>query len=108
MRIEPERRVWLKAESMRRLVEYPDNAMRRYLLCEVVQAYLPLEGPQLEEYGELLVTERYKGVTMVGLTWREEGELIGMQRMLKSQLLRPAPKTKPVVAPYNGRHEATA
>jgi hypothetical protein len=58
MRISPERRAWLKAEALRRLVACPEDDWRRLLLCECVQAYLPLEGPQLEEFEHLLVTER--------------------------------------------------
>jgi hypothetical protein len=49
MRIAPERRAWLKAEALRRLVNCGESDQRRFLLCECVQAYLPLEGPQLEE-----------------------------------------------------------
>jgi hypothetical protein len=60
MRIAPERRGWLKAEALRRLVSCSENEYRRFLLCECVQAYLPLEGPQLQEFEHLLLTEPYK------------------------------------------------
>jgi Domain of unknown function (DUF4351) len=73
MRIAPERRAWLKAEALRKLVGCPENPMRRYLLCEVVQAYLPLEGPQLEEFNHLLITEKYAEVLPMATTWFEEG-----------------------------------
>jgi hypothetical protein len=74
MRIPEERRAWLKAEALRRLVACPENPMRRFLLCEVVQAYLPLEGPQLEEFNHLLVTEKYAEVLPMATTWYEQGQ----------------------------------
>jgi hypothetical protein len=83
MRIEPERRVWLKAEALRRLVAAPENDVRRFLLCECVQAYLPLDGPQLEEFNHLLVTERYAGVRPMATTWFEQGKLQGERRMVR-------------------------
>jgi hypothetical protein len=86
MRIAPERRAWLKAEALRRLATAPENDVRRYLLCECVQAYLPLEGPQLEAFHHLLVTEKYMAVQQIGLTWFEEGELQGQRKMLQRLL----------------------
>jgi hypothetical protein len=38
MRIPPERRAWLKAESLRKIVEGRQSDNRRFLLCELVQA----------------------------------------------------------------------
>jgi len=86
MRISPERRAWLKAEALRRLVAAPENDVRRFLLCECVQAYLPLEGPQLEEFNQLLVSERYVGVQPMATTWFEEGQLQGQQRVVRKLL----------------------
>ena len=90
MRVPPERRAWLKAEALRRLVACPENEMRRFLLCEVVQAYLPLEGPQLEEFNHLLITEKYAEVLPMATTWFEEGlekgRVLGQRRILQKQL----------------------
>lgn len=86
MRIDPERRAWLKAEALRRLLAVPENDRRRYLLCECVQAYLPLEGPQLDEFNHLLITEKYMAVQKIGTTWFEEGELQGQRKMLQRLL----------------------
>lgn len=83
MRIEPERRAWLKAEALRRLIESPQADRKRFLLCECVQAYLPLEGPQLEEYNHLLTTERYMGVQPMATTWFEQGKLQGERRIVR-------------------------
>jgi hypothetical protein len=90
MRVAPERRAWLKAEALRRLVACPEDDWRRLLLCECVQAYLPLEGPQLEEFERLLVTERYAGVLPMATTWFEQGVekglVQGQRRLLRRQL----------------------
>jgi hypothetical protein len=45
MRMRPEEKPRFKAEALRRLVECPESEQRRFLLCECVQAYLPLHGP---------------------------------------------------------------
>ena len=86
IRIPPERRAWLKAEALRRLVACPEDDWQRLLLCECVQAYLPLEGPQLAEFEHLLVTERYAGIRPMATTWfeqgLEEGLLKGQRRTL--------------------------
>jgi hypothetical protein len=89
-----ERRAWLKAEALRRLVECPENDMRRFQLCEVVQAYLPLERPQLDEFNHLLVTPKYGGAMKVQATWfeqglekgLEQGEVKGKRNLLRRQL----------------------
>jgi hypothetical protein len=83
MRIAPERRAWLKAEALRRLVAAPENDRRRFLLCECVQAYLPLEGPQLEEFEHLLVTERYAEIQPMATTWYEQGMSQGERGMVQ-------------------------
>jgi hypothetical protein len=86
MRVSPERRAWLKAEALRRLVAAPENPHRRFLLCECVQAYLPLEGPQLQEFNNLLLSGRYEGVRPMATTWFEEGQLAGLRRTVSRQL----------------------
>jgi hypothetical protein len=99
MRISHERRAWLKAEALRRLVSASESDRRRFLLCECVQAYLPLEGPQLEEFEQLLVTERYVGVRPMATTWFEEGVEKGQRRLLRRLLeKRFGPLSAPVLA----------
>jgi hypothetical protein len=89
MNVPEEGRARLKAEALRRLVACPENEYRRHLLCECVQAYLPLEGPQLREFEQLLLTqEQYAGVRAMGLTWREEGAIEGKRQLLQRQLER--------------------
>ncbi len=91
MRVPEERRAWLKAEALRRLAACPENPFRKFLLCECVQAYLPLEGPQLQEFDHLLMSEPYAGVRPMATTWyeegrekgRREGEVRILQRLLE-------------------------
>jgi Domain of unknown function (DUF4351) len=44
---------------------------------------LPLEGPQLEEFKHLLVTEKYKGIQPMATTWFEEGICHVVRRLLE-------------------------
>jgi hypothetical protein len=99
MRISPERRARLKAEALTRLVASPLSDKQRFLLCEVVQAYLPLEGPQLEEFERLLTTEKYMAVLPTQKTWFEEGLEKGQRRVLRRQLeKRFGPLASPTLA----------
>jgi hypothetical protein len=86
MRVPEDRRAWLKAEALRRLVACPEEPFQRFLLCDCVQAYLPLEGPQLQEFNHLLMSEPYQGVQRMGTTWFEEGMEKGSRRILQRQL----------------------
>ena len=50
MQVPPERRAWLKEQAFHRVYACRENNLRRFLLFECVDAYLPLEGPQLHEF----------------------------------------------------------
>jgi hypothetical protein len=86
MHIPDERKAWLKAEALRRLVESSESDQRRFLLTECVQAYLPLEGPQREEYENLLVSKPYEGVMKTEMTTYEKGMQKGQLGLLEAQL----------------------
>jgi hypothetical protein len=73
MRIPEARKAWVKAEALRRLVSCPESEWRRFLLCECVEAYLPLEEPQQREYDQLLRSEPYKEILPMATTWFEKG-----------------------------------
>jgi hypothetical protein len=88
MRVPADRRAELKAEAMERLATSAENDARRYLLCECVEAYLPLEGPQLAEFERLLFTERYKEARMLGVTSFEKGLAEGLEKGLEQGLER--------------------
>jgi hypothetical protein len=83
MHIPDARRAWVKAEALRRLVTCPENEWRRFLLCECVQAYLPLEEPQQREFDQLLVSEAYKEILPMTTTWFEQGLEQGRQQGLE-------------------------
>jgi hypothetical protein len=86
MRVPEERKAWLKAEALRRLVGSGQNDWRRFLLCETVQAYLTLQEPQLKEFEDLLVTEPYKEVLPMTQTWFEQGVEKGIEKERKRWL----------------------
>jgi Domain of unknown function (DUF4351) len=88
MRVSEERRVELKAQAIERLATSRENEWRRYLLCECVEAYLPLEGRQLAEYEQLLQTECYKEAYTMAVTSFEKGVEKGQRLLLQRQLER--------------------
>lgn len=94
MRIEPERKAWLRAECLRRLtLECQENDYRKLLLINCVEAYLPLEGEQEQTYLQLLRTDlRYQETTQMIQTTYERGvaaaELRGRQEALREMAVR--------------------
>ena len=62
-----------------------EKESRRFLLAELVDASLSLEGPQLEEYNRLLTTEPYKAVLEMQRTFVEEELCRVVWRMLEKK-----------------------
>jgi hypothetical protein len=85
MRVPEERRAELKAEALRRLATSPLNEQQRYLLCECVDAYLPLHGPQLDEFQRLLLTERAMHPHMTGTIFGQ-GMAQGQRDLIREML----------------------
>jgi hypothetical protein len=91
MRCPDERKAWLKARALQRVSVANLTAYRRFLLMEIIEAYLPLVGPHLEEYERLLLTEDFKMVRVLGQTTFEkgfekgevQGQRLQMRRMLE-------------------------
>lgn len=54
MRVGKERRIQLAAEALERLVHCPENAYRKTLLCECVNAYLPTDEQQRRQFENML------------------------------------------------------
>ena len=73
MKVPRDRVAWLGAEALRRLQEAPLSDQQRFLLGECVQAYLPLDEVQQQEFERLLITETYHGVQAMNTTWYEQG-----------------------------------
>jgi hypothetical protein len=86
MKVPPERRAELKVRALERVVKSPESELRKYLLCECVEAYLPLEGPALAEYERELLTERYQEVREMVLTTFDKGRMEGQRLILQHQL----------------------
>jgi hypothetical protein len=88
MRIPQEQKARLKAEALRKLVQSGENDWRRFLLCDTVQAYLPLPEPQLAEFDRLLTTEDFKMVMPTVKTWYDQGLEEGLEKGIRQERLR--------------------
>jgi len=86
MRVQADRKAWLRAEALRRVQDFPDNEWRRWLLREFIEAYSPLDEFQQHEYESLLATEPYEGVRQMVATSYEKGIEQGQRRALQMLL----------------------
>lgn len=98
MKIKPERRPWLAAEALRRIVASEETVWRKKLLGECVMAYGLTDAPQRAAFNQLLAEEQYREVRTNMKTWLDEqyeemekkGEKAGMRkeqrRFLRRQL----------------------
>jgi hypothetical protein len=80
MRIPKDRVAWLGAEALLRLGGAPLNPHERFLLAECVQAYLPLDEKQKQEYDQLLQSDRYVEARTMNKTVYEEGLEKGLEK----------------------------
>jgi hypothetical protein len=80
MKVAPDRRGWLAAEALRRIVESQERPWRKHLLAECVQAYLQLDDEQRGVFEGLLRTEPFQGVKAMAQTWYEQGEEKGIEK----------------------------
>ena len=85
MKIPKDQVAWLGAEALRRIQEAPLSDQKRFLLGECVQAYLPLEPAQHQEFERLLASEPYRGVQAMNATWYERGMEQGMERGIEKE-----------------------
>jgi hypothetical protein len=75
---------------------------QRFLLAECVQAYLPLDAEQQQEFERLVATEAYQGVRAMNTTWFEKGIAKGQRELLREQLdKRFGPLSPPVLDRLN-------
>jgi hypothetical protein len=87
MKLPEDRLATVKAQALDRVAHSGESAWRKFLLCECIDAYLPLEGPTLAEYQALLLTEPYREVRDMAQTTYERGQIEGQCRLLE-RLLR--------------------
>ncbi|MCI0455548.1 MAG: DUF4351 domain-containing protein [Gemmataceae bacterium] len=85
MKVPAEQRAELKARALDRVVKSSENAVRKALLWECIDAYLSLEGPALTEYEDLLLT-KYPEVRTMAMTTFEKGQVEGRRTLLREQL----------------------
>jgi hypothetical protein len=85
MAMPAERQAEFKAQALDRVLKSKENAVRKTLLCECIEAYLPLEGPALAEYEDLLLT-KYPEVRAMALTTYEKGLVEGQRALLKEMI----------------------
>ncbi len=88
MRVAPDRRGELKAEALARVMASDLPELHKYLLAECIEAYLPLEGPQLVDYEQRLLTPQYGGAMQIAKTSRELGHEEGQRALFIRSLQR--------------------
>src|SRR5437588_5478212 len=86
MKIPKERVAWLGAQALQRIIKAPLPDQKRFLLSECVQAYLPLDEEQQQEYQRLVAGESYGEVRAMNVTWYEKGVEKGRREMLRELL----------------------
>ena len=88
MRVSPKRRLELAEEAWRRLAKCPENEYHRYLLCECVEAYTPLEEVQLRAFEGWLRQDSDSGVQTMSMglfdKYRKQGKEEGQRKMLRN------------------------
>lgn len=72
MKSKPERRPWLAAEALRRIVASSETVWRKRLLGECVMAYGLTDAAQRAAFNELLAKEKYREVGTIMKTWLDE------------------------------------
>jgi hypothetical protein len=81
MHVEPARKIWLRAEALRRLLlECHENDYRRFLLQECVEAYMQLDKEERRQFDQLLQTEPYKEIEPMMVTTFEKGIAKGIEQ----------------------------
>ncbi len=88
MNVPAEQRAALKARAYQRVRASRENEYRRFLLAEVVEAYLPLEGPHLAEFEQLLRSKKYKGARKMYESTIDQIEARGSERGQRKLLTR--------------------
>jgi hypothetical protein len=83
MRVLPDRRPEIRAESLAQVVQSPENDYRKFLLTEFVEAYLPLKRPEeVERYNLLLQSDEFGEVRKMAITTFEKGLEAGLRKAL--------------------------
>jgi hypothetical protein len=73
---------------MQRIATAELSVYRRRLLMECVEAYLPLEGPHLQQFRDLLLTKDFREAQMLAKTSFEMGVEKGMEQERRAYVRR--------------------
>ena len=80
MRVSKERRIELAGEALERLVHCPENTHRKALLCECVNAYLPVDEEQQQQFEDMVRNHPDPGVQAMEMGLLDHVEQRGVQR----------------------------
>ncbi len=90
MKIAEDCKAKAKADALQKIATSTEPETRKYLLCECVETYLPLEGVHMNDYENLLITPPYQGARKYGKTsfelGQEEGERKGERKVIRELL----------------------
>jgi hypothetical protein len=87
MRKPEERKVWLRAEALRRiLVECRENESQRFMLQECVERYLQLNDEELRQFDQLFHTEPFREAETKMITTFEKGIARGREEGLREAI----------------------
>ena len=96
MRIPPGRSAWIGAEALRKIAESGLNDTQKLLLGDCVEAYIPLDAADRENFRELLLQSNYEGVPAMNKTTYdlgiekgiEKGQALGQISLLQQLIQR--------------------
>lgn len=86
MKVSKERKIELAGEALERIVHCPENSYRKTLLCECVNAYLPLDDDQQIEFENMVRHHPDQGVQAMQLGFLDHVEQRAQRKMLREQL----------------------
>jgi hypothetical protein len=76
----------MKAEGYGRIASSPLTKQQKYLLGSCLEAYMPLVGPTLEQFEQLILSEKYPGAQAMSQNTLEIIANKGRRSMLERQL----------------------
>jgi hypothetical protein len=86
MRVTNERKIEVAGEALQRIVHCPENSYRKTLLCECVNAYLPLDDDQQNQFENMVRHHPDQGVQAMQLGFLDHVEQRAQRKMLREQL----------------------
>lgn len=94
MRITPQRRAWVKAESLRRVARAKLDHRRQTILVECLEAFTPLDRSQRREFERLVASEPYQEARHMTKTIFDEAREQGFEKGIEKGLQQGIEKGK--------------